>query len=89
MKHANKGKFGKLHNNSKPVAQIDKKTNEIIKIWDCAADVGRAWNCHPFNIQGICRGGAHKISAYGFKWKYVSDLKADELRIELVRVGNK
>lgn len=61
------GKFGKEHNNSKPINQYTKE-GVLIKIWDCAADVKRELGFNQQNI-GKCAMGKRK-TANGFIWKY-------------------
>jgi group I intron endonuclease len=70
-RHKGKGK--------KPVKQINKKTGEIIKIWDSAKEAaislkGSSKN-HASSITKVCSGYIQKgkfccKSAYGFKWEY-------------------
>lgn len=79
------GMFGKKHseetkrkikekNISKRVAQVDKDTGEVIKIWDSIADAGRAFsktgNKSPITN---CANGARPgcKTAFGYKWKYI------------------
>jgi hypothetical protein len=54
---------------AKKVAQINIKTNEIIKVWDCikSARIEVAKN-GPL-ICSACKGKIE--TAYGFKWKYI------------------
>lgn len=53
----------------KPVAQIDKTTGEIIKIWDCAALIEKELGFYNQNISKCCNG--KRTTAYGFKWSFV------------------
>lgn len=62
------GKFGKDHNRSKKVEQIDSKTNKIIKIWNSLADIKRALKVNPSLICDVCKFKKNEV--YGFKWKY-------------------
>ncbi len=72
IKKANKSKkvsesnSGIKHPLSKPVAQVDKDTHQIIKIWDFAA---AAANLDGVRVSGIsnCINGLYWTSA-GFKW---------------------
>lgn len=66
-----KGKLGSDNPNSKKVAQYDKTTNEIIKIWDSVMDVQRELGIAHQNISACCKGKLK--SAGGFIWKYVED----------------
>jgi hypothetical protein len=69
-KKANKtglGKFSVLHSRSKKIAQISS-SGELIKIWDCAADIKRELGWSRGNICNCARGESK--SAYGFKWAY-------------------
>ena len=61
----NRGRTGELHPRSKPVNQIDKSTNLLIKTYPCAAEAARElWGCY----QGItiCANWITKTS-HGFK----------------------
>lgn len=62
------GKFGKDNKSSKKIEQINKNTNEVIKVWDCARDVYRELG---YNYTGIsvCLNNK-RPSAFGFKWRY-------------------
>lgn len=51
------------------VAQINKDTEEVIKIWDNCADAARGVGGNNSHITEVCNG-IHK-TAYGYKWKYV------------------
>lgn len=53
---------------SKPVAQIDKKTGEIIKIFSSCIEAEREINIHG-HIAACCQG--KRASCGGYKWKYV------------------
>ena len=66
-----KGKFGSEHNRSKKVAQYDKQTHELIKIWDSIIGVERELGIDHSSISACCKG-KYK-SAGGFVWKYVED----------------
>ena len=53
----------------KPIKQIDKNTNEVIKIWTSQIDA-----CKQLNLDsgGICRASkGYSKSCGGFKWEYV------------------
>lgn len=67
----NHGKFGSECPNSKRVAQYDKQTHELIKIWDSIIDVERELGINQGNISKCCKG--KRKSAGGFIWKYVEE----------------
>ena len=52
----------------KPILQIDKDTNEIIKEWDSSKEVSRVLGFGDSNILKCCKG-IYKHS-YGFKWSF-------------------
>lgn len=56
----------KSHN--KPVLQLDKVTSEVIRGWECAADVERELGINQRNISACCLG--KRKSTGGFKWKF-------------------
>lgn len=66
-----KGKFGSECPNSKKVAQYNKQTNELIKVWDSMHDVERELGINNGNISSCCKGKLK--SAGGFVWKYLED----------------
>lgn len=57
---------------SQAVAQIDPKTNEIIKIFPSVAEAERATG-NSKHIGSVCKG--KRNTAKGFKWKYVADME--------------
>ena len=59
----------KIHGQA--VAQIDPKTNEIIKIFSSVAEAERATG-NSRHIGSVCKG--KRKTAKGYKWKYLSDL---------------
>ena len=63
------GKFGSEHPNAKRVAQYDKQTLELIKIWDSMIDVQRELGIANSYISKCCKG--KQKSAGGYIWKYV------------------
>ena len=65
------GKFGSENPNSKRVAQHDKQTLELIKLWDSTMDVERELRINNSHISECCRG--KRKSAGGFKWRYVEE----------------
>ena len=52
----------------KPVAKIDKNTNEIIEIYASVADAENA-NGNTRHIAQVCNG--NRKTAAGYKWKYL------------------
>ena len=50
------------------ISQIDKTTNEIIRIWDDTAAVNNELGYDPSYIRRVCRGEYR--GAYGFKWEF-------------------
>ena len=67
------GKLGSKHHNSKQVAQYNKETLELIKIWDSMHDVTRELGIANSSISACCKGKLK--SAGGYIWKY---LEGDE-----------
>lgn len=73
-----KGKFGKEHNRSKKVKQIDKNTNEIINVFYGVEEAYRQTGICPSNISACCNKKIHKKgnkcwqskTAGGYKWEY-------------------
>jgi hypothetical protein len=63
-----KGSDSKL---SKPVVQIDKNTNEIIKKWDCIKEIYKVLGYNHGFISKVCNNKYKDQTAYGFKWQYV------------------
>ena len=68
-----KGKFGSDNPSSKKVAQYDKRSLELIKIWDSLSDVTRELGIANSSISACCKGKLK--SAGGYIWKY---LEGDE-----------
>ena len=66
-----KGKFGSDNPTSKKVAQYNKKTLELIKIWDSMRDVERELGIPHGNISKCCQGKLK--SAGGFIWKCLEE----------------
>ena len=52
---------------SKEVEQIDKKTLEVIKVWDSLSEVERILNIPAGNISNVCKG--KRKTAGGFIWR--------------------
>ena len=70
ISEAMQGKFG-LNNCSKKVAQYDRQTLKLIKIWDSMHDVERELGIAYQNICACCKG--KQKSAGGYIWKYVEE----------------
>ena len=51
----------------KPIKQIDKDTEEIIRSWDCIGDASRQLGCRT-GISLACRNP--KTTYHGFKWQF-------------------
>lgn len=64
---ANKGKFGKLNPNSKPIIQYDRQ-GKFIAEFEGTHDAARKLGIHQGNISACCTGKLK--SAGGFKWAY-------------------
>lgn len=69
----------KLHSNSewnnsirkscaKPVLQLNKQTDEIIRQWECLKDVERELGIYQTHISECCNG--KRKSAGGFRWRF-------------------
>lgn len=71
ISEAKKGKFGSEHPKSRRIAQYDKVTLELIKIWDSMHDVERELGIDPSSISRCCKG--KQKSAGGCIWKYLED----------------
>lgn len=54
----------------KMVAQIEKSTGEILRIYGSSVEAARANGFHQGNISSCCNGNRNE--ANGFKWRYVS-----------------
>ena len=52
---------------NKEVEQIDKKTLEVIKVWDSLSEVERQLNISASNISNVCKG--KRKTAGGFIWR--------------------
>lgn len=81
-KHTEKTKKAISDANSKPVIQIDIKTNQIIKRFKSAKEAGESLNKPRGNaeILKVCSkyvspSGRHYKTAFGYKWEYDNNLK--------------
>ncbi len=61
-------KLSESSTSKKPVLQIDRETNDIIKEFESCDVAAKEVNISPSGIAGVCRG-RRKTSA-GYKWKY-------------------
>lgn len=52
----------------KAVAKIDKNTNEILDIYESAAEAGKQNNCDASGISKVCRG--IRTTCGNYKWRY-------------------
>lgn len=68
-----RGAESHLWNKGKAVAQIDKETNVVIKIYPTAREAHRQTGIAPYSISRTCREDAHRKTAGGYKWKFVDD----------------
>lgn len=67
-KHVNAlRKYNSKYNN-KSVVQLDKNTGEVIRRWDCIADVEREIGIHSQSISACCNGRQHYKTAGGYRW---------------------
>lgn len=55
---------------SKPILQIDKETNDIIKEWPSISEVERQIGIDGSLITRCCKNKPHHKSAGGYKWQY-------------------
>ena len=68
-----KANKGRDHSHEyKPVLQIDKNTNEVIKVWESISKVYKFLGVKPWSssISRVCKG--KQKTAYGFKWSYLT-----------------
>ena len=70
LSKAKAGKIGKYANRKKSVQQIDKITNEVLRVWDCITDVERELGINHRQICKVLKG--RRISTGGFLWKYAT-----------------
>lgn len=64
---------------SKPVAQIDPRTNAVIRVWPSSAEAGRVLGLNKANLKCCANGTQRKIgnriyyrtTVGGYKWKFV------------------
>ena len=74
MSQSRKGKFsGGKNPMARAVVQIDKDTNEIINIYDCAQDAENELGIRRTSISTCCRG--RYKTAGGYVWKYKDEIE--------------
>ncbi len=56
---------------SKRIAQIDKQTDEIIKIWESASKAQQEGGFNQSSISRCCLGHKKYKSANGYKWRFI------------------
>ena len=56
---------------TKPVVQIDKNTNSVIKIWNSAKEASDSLGVDVSGIRAVCNG--RQKTSKGFKWRYLND----------------
>ena len=57
------------YSHAKKVKQLNKNTNELIKIYNSSGDVYRDLNKqYSYHIRLVCNG--KRKSAFGYKWKW-------------------
>jgi|SaaInlStandDraft_6_1057023.scaffolds.fasta_scaffold08750_2 hypothetical protein len=63
-----------IHGRGKKITQINKDTNEIIKIYSNITEAYKELN-KPWNslISKVCKGEKGRQTIYGFKWKYIDE----------------
>ena len=71
------GEWSKI-NQGNAVVQIDKNTNEIIKIFSTVGEADKATGGSK-HIGSVCQG--KRKTAAGYKWKYVTDIIAEQEKI--------
>jgi group I intron endonuclease len=59
----------------KPVAQIDKHSNEIIATFVSSKDAGRQTGICYSAISRCCRHCQHYLTAGGYKWEFVENIE--------------
>jgi len=74
--HLNKN-MGWDHPGSKPVIQINKDTNEFIKLWSCGFEAERflrnqGIKIRSINIGKVCHNCYGRKTAGGYKWKFAN-----------------
>ena len=73
-------RYGSTHHNAKKIVQLDLCDN-IIKIWECGADIERELGIPKSNICKCCKGERKKAS--GYKWRYIEPIFDDTECVEI------
>lgn len=68
--HPMYGRRGKDNPKSMSVLQIDKYTDDVIKMWDSIADASRALGINKGAISACCNGRTN--TSGGFKWQFAT-----------------
>lgn len=79
------GKKNELNHNSKPVYQIDIKTDRIIKTWSSSAEIRRELKIR--HADEVCSG--RRKTAGGFKWKHVEKEKIKKVAKSVYQINLK
>ena len=56
---------------AKPILQIDKDTNEVVRRWECMSDATREIGVNRPHISQCCHG--KRKTAGGFRWRYATE----------------
>jgi len=62
-------------NAAKPILQIDKDTNEVIKVWSSLHSIEKAMGIRRKKVLDVCNHLKYKKTAAGFKWQYADEVK--------------
>lgn len=57
---------------TRPVVQIDRHTDEIIKIWSTISSASSTLKCSKHGICSVCKGKPKHLTAGGYKWRYAT-----------------
>lgn len=52
------------------VSQIDKNTEEVIKIWNSIQEAADVLGTYASSVTSVCRGYKNAKTAKGYKWRY-------------------
>ena len=55
---------------NEPIAQLDLKTGNVIKVWERAVFIKRELGLHTGNIVAVCRSKRPRM--YGFGWRFAN-----------------
>lgn len=70
QKHNMRGKFGKLHPNSRIILQIDPDTSKVINKFYGSHEAQRITGIHSANILCCCSHRTNRQYAGGYKWEF-------------------